>query len=321
MAFRVWCNCPGQGRFEEGWPCLEARKGYATLAKLLTCQRWQGEPLHGKSVLIGIEAGQGDMIQLCRYAEVLKAQGATQVAVICHPALKTLFNSLDGIDFVIALDEPLPEVGWDLWTPPLSIPHYCQTRLESIPARLPYLHAERKKVDDWSARIKAINPSSALRVGLVWKGNPRFENDADRSLPHFDTLNPLGAIAGIQFFGLQKGAGESEADETPISFPVVNLGAQIADFSDTAAIIENLDLVISVDTALAHLTGALGKTCWLLLPDYKTDWRWLTERNDSPWYPGVMRLFRQSRAGEWDAVIAEVREALWHVLCSNQPLR
>jgi Tfp pilus assembly protein PilF len=299
-----------QGRFEEGWRCLEARNWYAPLEKRITFPRWRGEPLDGKSLLIGIEAGHGDMIQLCRYSAVLKAQGAARITLICHPALKTLFATLVAVDSVVALDEPLPTSDFDFWTPPLSIPFHCKTRLDSIPATLPYLQADRKKVEYWASRLAIESTPSDMRIGLVWKGSQNFENDADRSLPHLALLAPLGDLTGVRFFSLQKGAGEDDAESPPSSLPLVNLGPQISDFSDTAAIVENLDMVICVDTAVAHLAGAMGKVCWLLLPDYKTDWRWLTERNDSPWYPGVMRLFRQTRMGDWTTVVAEVRSAL-----------
>ncbi len=299
-----------QGRFEEGWRCLEARKWYGQLESHLNCPRWQGETVDGKSLLIGIEAGHGDMIQFCRYAAVLKARGAAKITVICHPALKTLFLTLAAVDRVVAIDEPLPACDWDFWTPPLSIPYHCQTRIDSIPASLPYLHANPEQVARWSAPLRAHGAARELRVGLVWKGSARFENDADRSLPDLSVLAPLGTIAGVRFFSLQKGACEDEAACPPPALPLVNLGPQISDFSDTAAIIEHLDLVICVDTAVAHLAGALGKACWVLLPDYKTDWRWLTERSDSPWYPDVMRLFRQPRTGGWTTVVAEVHSAL-----------
>lgn len=299
-----------QGRFEEGWRCLEARDWYAALEARLACPRWRGESLQGKSLLIGFEAGHGDMIQFCRYAAVLKARGARHITLICHPALKTLFASLEGVDCVTGFDEPLPPSTWDFWTPPLSIPLHCQTGLDSIPASLPYLGAERVKLDRWSAVVAGQCFPGAVRIGLVWKGNPRFENDAERSLPGLASLSALGPIAGARFFSLQKGAGEDDAASPPAGLALVNLGPQIADFADTAAIIANLDLVISVDTAVAHLAGAMGKACWLLLPDYKTDWRWLSGRSDSPWYPGVMRLFRQSRAGDWPGLLGEVHAAL-----------
>ena len=292
-----------QGRYEEGWRCLEARNWYAPLEQYLRCPRWRGESLDGKSLLIGVEAGHGDMIQFCRYAAVLKARGARQITLLCHPALKTLFASLDGVDSVIALNEAVPKSGWDFWTPPFSIPFHCQTRIDSIPAHLPYLSADAQKAAFWSARLRGDSVPGELRVGLCWKGSASFENDDQRSLPALDILAPLGEVAGCCFFSLQVG-------EAPAGLPLIDLAPQLADFSDTAAVIENLDLVISVDTAVAHLAGALGKRCWVLLPDYKTDWRWLTGRSDSPWYPHVMRLFRQPAIGDWASVVGELRRAL-----------
>jgi Flp pilus assembly protein TadD len=298
-----------QGRFEEGWRCLEARDWYATLDAHLACRRWQGESLVDKSILIGVEAGHGDMIQFCRYAVVLKARGAASVTVLCHPALETLFAQLDGVDAVIALDAQIPASGWDFWTPPLSIPYHCKTRLDSIPATIPYLRAPPQQRAAWAARL----PPGEFRVGLVWKGGALFENDAERSLPALDVLAPLWSVAGVRFFSLQKGAGEDEAARPPGGLSLVNLGPDLTDFAETAAVIANLALVISVDTAVGHLAGALGKPCWLLLPAYKTDWRWLTGRTDTPWYPGVMRLFRQVESGRWDDVVAEVVIALEQV--------
>ena len=308
-----------QGRFEEGWHCLEKRNWYERLEKNISCPRWRGEPLEGRSLMIGFEAGHGDMIQFCRYAAVLKAQGAARITVICHPALKTLFRSMDGVDAVFAFDEASESPQWDFWTPPLSMPFYCRTRLDSIPANIPYLHPDRRLVERWSSVLSDQCVPSDVRVGLVWKGSARFENDADRSLPDLKTLEPLGMVAGVRFFSLQKGAGEDEAASPPLGLPIVNLGQQISDFADSAAIVKNLDLIISVDTAMAHLTGALGKDCWVLLPEYKTDWRWLTGRIDSPWYPGVMRLFRQPRMGDWATVVAEVRAALKKFAATPRP--
>ncbi len=221
-----------------------------------------------------------------------------------------MWATLCGVDAVGAFDEPHPQADWDFWTPPLSIPLYCQTRIDSIPASLPYLQADSVKRELWASRMSQECGPGALRVGLAWKGNPRFENDADRSLPDLATLAALGAIEGVHFFSLQKGAGESEAASPPAGLRLTNLGPLIGDFADTAAIIASLDLVICVDTAVAHLAGAMGKACWVMLPDYKTDWRWLAGRRDSPWYPGVMRLFRQSAMGDWTTVVAEVQAAL-----------
>lgn len=302
-----------QGRFEEGWQCLEARDWYTALASYLACPRWQGQSLVGKSLLIGYEAGHGDMIQFCRYAKVLKTQGASHITLLCHPALKTLLMTLDSVDVVMAYDEPIPKSCWDFWTPLMSLPYHCQTRAESIPAEIPYLHARADLVEKWRARL----PSGHLRVGLVWRGNPKFENDADRSLASLALLAPLGAVKRVCFISLQKGVGEDEATRPPTGLPLVPLGSQMNDFADAAAIVASLDLVICVDTAMAHLTAALGKPCWLLLPDYMTDWRWRSEGTDSLWYPGVMRLFRQPQAGDWSSVLAAVVTALEDFTCAK----
>ena len=293
-----------QGRFEEGWQSLEARDWYTPLAKQLPMPRWQSESLAGKSLLICFEAGFGDVIEFCRYAEVLKKQGATSITLLSHPPLKKLLSTLSGVDSIISFDEPLPSSGFDFWTPLLSIPRHCNTNLDSIPARLPYLHADADRIEKW----KPLVPQLGLRVGLVWRGSTQFENDADRSLPSLALLAPLWSVKNITFISLQKGAGENE--NPPDGLSLTSLGPKLTDFADTAAVISCLDLVICIDTAVAHLAGALGKPCWVLLPDYKTDWRWLTERCDSPWYPEVMRLFRQSTMGDWNPVIADVVNAL-----------
>ncbi len=289
-----------QGRWEEGWAQFESRDWYAALARQLPCPRWQGELLAGRSVLVGFEAGHGDMLQFGRYCAELKARGAGRVTLLCHPPLKRLLATLPGVDALVAFDEEVPST--DCWTPLLSLPALCQTRLDTVPATLPYLHAETALRAAWAPHL----PTTGLRVGLVWKGNPRFENDAERSLPHLATLQPLAAVAGVSFISLQKGAGENES----APWLATSLGVQIHDFADTAAIVAELDLLISVDTAVAHLAGALGKPCWVLLPDYLTDWRWLTGRSNSPWYPEVMRLFRQSAGGGWGPVVEEVAAAL-----------
>jgi hypothetical protein len=295
-----------QGRFEEGWHCMEARQ-YWQLGEELGIPKWGGEPLAGKSIIIGIEGGFGDMIQFCRFASDLKQRGATRVSVLCHPPIKQLLRSFDDLDDVLAVgDHPAPGTSWDYWCPPLSLPHVLGMRPDSIPARIPYLAAEPELLQKWAPSIDSTDDQ--FRVGLVWKGNPRFENDHARSLASLDELLPLSEVADIRYFSLQKGAAESEATSPP--FPLVNLGKAITDFTDTAAIIMHLDLVITVDTAVAHLAGALGKPCWVLLPAYMTDWRWLTNRNDSPWYPGVMRLFRQKPGDTWAPVILNVKAAL-----------
>ncbi|MRW83383.1 tetratricopeptide repeat protein [Pseudoduganella sp. FT26W] len=293
-----------QARFEEGWYMLDARWQFDHFPLSFDCPFWEGEPLNGKSIVLGLEAGHGDMIHFCRYAPMLKARGAQRVAVVCHPALRRLFATLPGVDHVHALGEALPG-GWDYWTRPMHLPGLFGTEMATIPADVPYLRADPALVQQWRGEL----PQQGLRVGLAWRGNANFENDADRSLPSLMSLAPLAAVADAHFVSLQKGAGEAEALTPPAGMFVHPIAARLGDFADTAAVIANLDLVISVDTAVAHLAGALGKPCWLLLPDYRCDWRWMAERGDTPWYPS-MRLFRQPRGGGWTPVIAEVAAAL-----------
>ena len=291
---------------EEGWECLESRDWYAGLQARLSCPRWNGEPLAGRSLLVGYEAGHGDVIQFCRYIPMLKATGAGRITLLCHPGLQRLMTTLPGVDEVLSLDAPWPATQWDLWTPMLSLPRHLGTRIDNVPATTPYLSANEDDMQRWS---ESLGELKSHRVGLVWRGNPRFENDGERSLPSLSMLAPLWRVPGIQFISLQKGEGEKEAARAPKAQPLLALGGAVTDFADTAAIIEQLDLVISVDTAVAHLAGALGKSCWLLLPDYMTDWRWLRERSDSPWYP-QMRLFRQEEDGRWEPVIRQVAQTL-----------
>jgi Flp pilus assembly protein TadD len=317
-----------QARFEEGWRMLEARWQFDHFPLSFDCPFWNGEPLAGKSIVIGLEAGHGDMIHFCRYAPMLKQRGAVRVDVVCHPGLQRLFATLAGVDRVHALGEALPG-GWDFWTRPMRLPGLFGTEMATIPADVPYLRAAPELVAQW----RDVVPQDGLRVGLAWRGNANFENDADRSLPSLMALAPLRAAApaadapavdvpatataapaatrgrAVHFVSLQKGAGEAEALAPPVGMHVHPLAAQLGDFADTAALIANLDLVISVDTAVAHLAGALGKPCWLLLPDYRCDWRWMAEREDTPWYPS-MRLFRQPRGGGWAPVIEQVAAAL-----------
>jgi Flp pilus assembly protein TadD len=304
-----------QGRYDEGWHRLEARDSNLRFDKAFQFPRWHGEALAGKSILIAYEAGHGDMIQFCRYADLVMQRGAARITILCHPGLKKLFGCLRSVDEVIDFSESFPIAGWDYWTMALSLPFLFETRLDTIPDQLPYLFPQRKQVRQWAGAL--ADNTHALKVGLVWKGNPLHDNDADRSMSSLEVLAPLAEVSGVRYFSLQKGSGEQEAGSAAASFTVRNLAPDINDFSDTAAIVANLDLVITVDTSVAHLTGALGKPCWVLLPHYMTDWRWLAERNDTPWYPHVMRLFRQRIAGDWPSLIAEVKTAL-HALLAER---
>lgn len=309
-----------QGRFAEGWAMHEARydrglPDHGIPGPAVPFPQWQGQSLAGKSLLVWQEQGFGDEIQFCRYLPLLKEQGVARLTLVCKKPLKALLSTLEGVDALIASDEASPAIdAHDYWTFPLSIPLYCQTRVDTIPARIPYLRALPERLAKWAPRLDR----GRFNVALVWKGNAGHHNDAYRSLPALSTLAPLWSVPGVRFFSLQKGNGEDElGDHLPEGQPVVHLGADLADFADTAAVIAQLDLVISVDSAVAHLAGALGKACWLLLPSYRTDWRWLRARSDSPWYPDVMRLFRQPDDEDWTAAIAGLTKALRQAACRN----
>lgn len=301
-----------QGDFEQGWQCLESRDWYAPLAQHFMAPRWCGEPLAGKTIIASYEAGHGDTIQFARYVSVLKKRGARRIDLLCQGALTRLMRSLDGVDTVIGLDEMVPRTGWDYWTPLLSIPYHVQTRTDSIPAQLPYLHPDAQLVAHWAALL----PAGGVRIGLVWRGNPNFENDAERSLPSLQMLTPLWQVAQgkngekVHFVSLQKGTGMDDVARYADCCPLYDAGPALTDFADSAALVGCLDLVIAVDTAIAHLAGALGTPCWVLLPDYMTDWRWRSEGSHCSWYPDNMRLFRQTRRGQWHDTIAELAQAL-----------
>jgi tetratricopeptide (TPR) repeat protein len=303
-----------QGRFAEGWPLHETRYDPALPDQSkfpypirAPFPQWRGERLAGKALLVWPEQGLGDEIQFCRYLPLLKQQGAARITLVCKTALKKLMTTLAGVDAVLAADEAADIVAaHDYWTYPLSIPLHCRTDLTNIPAHLPYLCAPPDRLARWSRRL----PRDGLRVGLVWKGNKFHGNDSDRSLPNLACLAPLWTVSGVRFISLQKGQDEDRAQTPPAGQPLLHLGTEIADFADTAAVVADLDLVICVDTAIAHLAGALAKPCWVLLPAYRPDWRWLQNRDDTPWYPGVMRLFHQSRDEDWTTTIQDIKNAL-----------
>lgn len=264
------------GDFAGGWPLYEARADVAGQGaqRLPRPGEWRGEPLAGKSILLWPEQGFGDQIQFARFAPVLRDQGA-RVKLAAHAPLAPLFASL-GVEIVPAEDAP-PQT--DRWSLTLSVPRWLGTTLQTIPTA-PYLSAPAERRARWAGEV----PAGA--VGVAWRGRPTHANDAHRSLPSPGLLAPLEA-AGARLVDLSEPRG---------------------DFADLAALVEQLDLVVTVDTALAHLAGALGKPCWVLLPWYRTDWRWLTGRTDSPWYPSL-RLFRQPAFGDWEGAIAAVARA------------
>lgn len=267
---------------------------------------WDGSNIAGKTILLQAEQGMGDMIQFIRYLPELLKLGC-EVIFECHPLLVRLMKNIDGVKKVVAIGDTLPE--FDVYIPLLSLPLVLGTTIETIPAKIPYLTPLE------SVKVKLETPASnSLKVGLVWAGNPRHLDDRKRSSSLKDFL-PILNIPNIDFYSLQKEPKSAEIDEfSPLN--IVNLSSKIKDFADTASVISQLDLVITVDTAVAHLTGALGKPVWVLLC-YNADWRWMTEREDSPWYL-TMRLFRQNRRGDWQEVMARVSEALQQLLKAKE---
>jgi Flp pilus assembly protein TadD len=299
-----------QGHYADGLLCMEARASSAELQRHLQAPRWSGEHLGGRGLLVVSDAGHGDVIQMARYARTLRALGAGRLVFYGQAGLQRLLCETGEWDEVLPCEAPLPTTGWDVWSPIMSLPYLCQTRLDNIPSTLPYLRVDPDRQAQWRHRMSLESPEAALRIGLVWRGNPRHENDAERSLPHLRALAPLSQIAGVRFYSLQSGAGASDVEDSPPGLPLARLDAELGDFAQTAALVSCLDLVIGVDTSVVHLAGALGVPVWVLISHHKPDWRWLDGHCDSPWYPGVLRLFRQSRPGDWQGTIQEVACAL-----------
>jgi tetratricopeptide (TPR) repeat protein len=305
------------GRYDEGWLAYEARYELPrfvhrkTQTVLQPCPRWQGESLAGRALLVWQEDGLGDMVQFGRYLTRLKALGVSRLTVACLPSLHRLLRTVEGVDEVVDHANAQARVGeFDCWVSLMSVPlHLRMHDHEQDEALSPavYLKPDPVLVGRWRARLDARPPG--MRVGLVWKGNPQHHNDAFRSLPSLAVLAPLWQVPGVQFVSLQKGQGEDEGLAPPEGQPLLHLGSAIGDLADSAAIVAQLDLVICVDTAIAHVAGSVGTPCWVLMPAQDIDWRWMHEREDSPWYPGV-RLFRQAVQGRWDGVVERVQEAL-----------
>ncbi|EDY22437.1 TPR repeat-containing protein [Chthoniobacter flavus Ellin428] len=298
-----------QGDFEQGWPLYESRWGVGDLrfAKRDFPQpMWRGEPLHGQRVLIYAEQGLGDTLQFVRYAPLIAERGG-HVILECQPELKSLFTSLEGVAEIIVIGDPLPD--FELHCRMMSLPLAFGTRVETIPATIPYLRADPAGVRRWKERLEG----NALKVGLVWAGGmrPRQLNadriDRRRSVL-LGQLAPFAEVPGVVFVSLQKGPPAEQAKTPPVGMTLLDWSEELRDFAETAALVECLDLVITVDTAVAHLAGALGKPVWLL-NRFDTCWRWLLGREDSPWYP-TMRIFRQPKFGDWSSAIDQASAAL-----------
>lgn len=296
-----------RGDFASGWPLYESRlevKHGEWLRGMdpppsFAFPRWGGDDASGKRLLVWPEQGFGDAITFARYVPLLANRGI-RVTLACRAPLKELMRSLQGAE-IVDVGEAAAQ-RFDLWTLICSLPSHLGG--ESIPGAIPYLAAEPRRIAAWRERL----PQGRFKVGLVWKGRADFRRDRYRSLPSFQVLRPLWDVPGIAFVSLQKGVDEDL--QPPVDQPLSHLGPAISDFADSAAIIAGLDLVITSDTALAHLAGALGKKVWVLVPGYSRDWRWPAAGETCRWYPGVMRLFHQGAGGNWEKTVAAVRDAL-----------
>ena len=290
------------GDFELGWQKYEWRwKNEFFVPELRNFKKplWLGkENIEGKTILLHSEQGLGDTIQFCRYVKKVQALGAKVILEVQAP-LKTLLQNLEGVSIILSRGESLP--NFDYHCPLLSLPLVFKTNINNIEG-VKYLKYDSVKLEAWKSKL---NPTQKLKVGIVWNGNPAHQNDFNRSIP----LEKLKVLTNpeAQFYCLQK---ELKTTEVPFleQMNITFFGNELTDFSDTAALITLMDIIITVDTSVAHLAGALGKKVWILLP-FNSDWRWLLDRNDTPWYESA-KLFRQNAPQDWSSVITVINKEL-----------
>ncbi len=292
------------GDFERGWEEYEWRTQVMGPGRDFGVPQWRGEPAVGRTLLVHAEQGFGDTLQFCRYASLAAERGLRIVLEVQKPLVR-LLRGLPGVESVVARGDALPH--HDLHCPMMSLPLALHTTLETIPARAPYLHADADRVASWKRRL-AARGCATPRVGVLWAGNSHDTKlrlalvDRRRSIAPAQ-LAPIFDVPGVQFFGLQK-----DGPNAPSDFPLIDLMSEMDDFADTAALVSTLDLVIAVDSAVAHLAGALGRPVWLM-DRFDPCWRWLLGRSDSPWYP-ELRIVRQPTPGDWEPVIARIADDL-----------
>jgi tetratricopeptide (TPR) repeat protein len=286
-----------QGQLLEGWPEFEWRLklGIWPLDRGFAQPKWDGSDPAGKTILIHAEAGFGDAIQFIRFLPLLRRYNAKFI-VECHDVLAPLFRSIVTVEPLVARGEALP--AFDLHIPMPSLAGLLKISLENIPGAA-YLAAPAQRVDYWARRIASY---TKYKVGLVWAGRSGIRPSS------MEFLSPLANLGDVHFFSLQKDKESPDKQEIPAGMELIDFTPELTDFAETAALIENLDLVISVDTSVAHLAGALGKPVWVLIPR-QSDFRWLLDRSDSPWY-GTMRLFRQQTPGDWREVMGRIGGAI-----------
>jgi hypothetical protein len=296
-----------RGEFERGWAEYEWRYQIPGAGKLMPKTdrpQWDGKPLGNGTLMLIADQGFGDAIQFCRYIGWAAAR-APNLVVACSPELKPIIEQQPGV--LRTFDR------WELagpfvaYCPLTGLPRLAGTRLDSIPAEGPYLKAQPARIAHWAERLGALLPRGHKRVGIVWAGRPTHNNDRNRSVP-LASFGPLGQIPGVALVSLQKGPGQAQIAKYFGRAPLISLGPELDNYQDTMAVLDQLDLIVTVDTSVGHLAGAMGRPVWIMLP-FAPDWRWLLDRADTPWYPTV-RLFRQSTPREWQPVMDAVVEAL-----------
>jgi hypothetical protein len=289
------------GNFDRGWKGYEWRWESTNQKRIFPQPLWLGEEaLAGKTILLHSEQGLGDTLQFCRYARPVADLGATVILEVPTP-LVGLLGKLDGVSQVIAKGAPVPT--FDIHCPMMSLPLAFKTELKTIPSPGRYVGADPEKVAQWNNMLgERIQP----RIGLAWSGSPTHLHDNSRSIPLSDIVGHLPG--GFQYISLQKDIRDTDRKTLELNPQILHFGEQLEDFTDTAALCELMDIVISVDTSVAHLAGAIGRELWVLLP-YVPDWRWLLDRDDSPWYPSA-KLFRQSKSGDWNSLMKNVERRL-----------
>jgi tetratricopeptide (TPR) repeat protein len=311
--YNLALSCLRAGNFREGWERHEWRWKFRELSlrpRRFAQPQWRGQPLNGETILLHAEQGLGDTLHFMRYLPLVVARGG-RVILEVQPQLRTLLQDSTCAAQVLSRGEPLPAFSHHL--PLMSLPLVFDTNIDTIPSTCPYLKVDGEAID--AAWRRFPRREKTLRVGLVWAGNPRFRGDLLRSI-RLETLLPLSEVEGVDLFSLQFGSAVEQLATLQSRFPLTDACSNSKDFAETAAIVATLDLVISVDTAIAHLAGAMGLPVWVLLP-HLADWRWLEHREDSPWYP-TARLFRQPSRGDWRAVAEQVRDALRSFLGSRE---
>jgi tetratricopeptide (TPR) repeat protein len=294
-----------RGDYLRGWEEYEWRwrhRWFLSPRRKFSQPLWNGEDLCGRTILLHPEQGLGDTLQFVRYARLVASRGG-RVLLGSPPELVRLLASVPGMTAVVTSPEKLP--SFEVHAPLLSLPRIFGTTVETIPAAVPYVFAPAELVEAWAERLGET--TNRLRVGIVWSGNPKQEHNRHRASCLRD-FAPLGDVPGVKLYSLQKGSPAAELNEPPPGMNIVDFGPDLTDFTETAALVTNLDLVVTVDTAVAHLAGALAKPVWVLLSS-APDWRWMLGREDTPWYP-TMRLFRQTRPGAWESVMQSVIRAL-----------